>query len=316
MKSPAHFSTALETFVRFGATLDRWRDASGDGFSAIEPLLAPTGELSSAWPGRSASRPLRRIVDLGDDRFRAVCDEGLSEPVDLARDEIALWRAEERLLRDAICTALGLAKSRDALRPLPGLLRVGQWRFSQAAGCPVWLACSPAGSALVELLREAGATSGPLIVLLFTRAGWTAEAERAAPVERYMTAALDEVISDCEWVASDGWDLALGEFVKVAQIRVAGGLSTLKKKRIAQSGSTAAKLKDELRRWYRTARTHLLKTGEPLPAPELKSIAAACGLHPSTAGRWLNGAYREKDLELKLLWQSTGNADYIRQFRG
>lgn len=318
MRSPRPCSTAFETYARFGATLEVWRDACGDEFGAVEPLLVPTDGLASTWPGRLPSRPERRVIRVDEFRFRAVCDEGFSESIDLSREQVVLHRADERKLRSSLCAALELTVSRDELTPLPGLLRIGQWRYSQAAGCAVWIACAASPADLAESLRRASSDGRPSIVLLFTRSAWTEQAERAAPADRVLVVAFDEVLdaADGGWRASDGWDAALGAFVRAANIRVAPGFREHKKKRVAQTGQTPAKLKGALREWYRSAKPALLDRGELLPAPEVKLIARSAGVDPTTASRWLNGPYRDRDAELKVLWASTADERYIRQFKG
>ncbi len=317
MRSPRAFSTALETYARFGATLGVWQNACGDLFSSVEPLLSATDRLASKWPGRLPSRPERRVVRLDESRFRAVCDEGLGEPLDLTREQVVLYRADERAIRSAVCEALGLTISRDELAPLPGVLRIGQWRYSQAAGCAVSLACAASSNDLAEMLRATAADGRPHIVLLFTRTAWTTSPEQSAPADRVMVAAFDEVLEPGTdgFTASDGWDAALGEFMRAAKIEAAPGFRAQKNKRIAKTGQTPAKLKAALRDWYRGAKSVLHDRGDLLPAPEVQVIAGTAGVHPTTASRWLNGEYREKDAELKVLWGSTADEQYIRRFK-
>jgi hypothetical protein len=318
VRSPRAFSTALETYARFGATLDVWQNACGDGFSSVEPMLAPTDRLASTWPGRLPSRPERRTVRLDESRFRAVCDEGLSEPLELTREQVVLYRADERAIRSSLCEALDLTISRDELAPLPGVLRIGQWRYSQAAGCAVSLACAASSNDLAEMLRATVADGRPHIVLLFTHAVWTTASERSAPADKIMVATFDEVLEPGldGFTASDGWDAALGEFMRAAKIKVAPGFRAQKNKRVAKTGQTPAKLKAAMRDWYRSAKTLLLDRGELLSPPEVNLIARAAGVHHTTASRWLNGQYREQDAELRVLWTNTTDEQYIRRFKG
>jgi len=317
VRSPRAFSTAFETYARFGATLDVWRNACGDVFSSIEPLLAATDRLASTWPGRLPSRPERRVIRLDESRFRAVCDEGLSEPLDLTREQVVLHRADERAIRSAVCEALGLTISRDDLAPLPGVLRIGQWRYSQAAGCAVSLACAASSNDLAEMLRATVADGRPHIVLLFTRTAWTTSPEQSASADRVMVAAFDEVLEPGPdgFTASDGWDAALGEFMRAAKVEVAPGFRAQKNKRVAKTGQTPAKLKAALRDWYRGAKSALHDRGDLLPAPEVQVIAGTAGVHPTTASRWLNGDYKARDKELAILWKHIDDPEYIRSYR-
>jgi len=257
-------------------------------------------------------------VRLDESRFRAVCDDGFGDPLDLTREQVVLYRTNERAIRSAVCEALGLTISRDELATFPGVLRIGQWRYSQAAGCAVSLVCAASSNDLAEMVRATVADGRPHIILLFTRSCWTAGVERAAPAERVMVAAFDEVldVGSTGLEAGDGWDAALGEFMRAARIEAALGFRAQKNKRVAKTGQTPAKLKAALRNWYRGAKSTLLDNGKLLPAPEVQVIAGTAGVHPTTASRWLNGEYREKDAELKVLWGSTADDQYIRRFKG
>ncbi len=286
MNSPRRFSTAFETYARFGATLEAWRTACGDEFPAVEPLLAPTDGLAATWPGRLPSRPDRRVVRLDGARFRAVCDEGLSEPIDLSQEQLVLYRADERALRGAVCEALGLTISPDDLRPLPGLLRLGRWRYSPAAGCAVSLACAATPLELAELLRLAGSDGRPHIVLVFTRAVWAAEAERAAPADRMLVAAFDEVLEPAPGglAASDGWDAALGQFTKAAKIVAAPGFREQKKKRVAKI--RAAVTPWSTHRPISPARIGSIATTNDSGGESSVAISAVSGVRPWNARSW------------------------------
>lgn len=320
MKSPRPSSTAIETFARYGATLEVWRNRCGDDFALVEPLLCPTDGIASSWPGRLPSRPNRRVVHLDGSRYRAICDEGLSEPADLSRDQLVLYRVDERKLRSALCKALELTASRDDLRPLPGLLRIGQWRYSPSTGCPVWLACAATDQALAEHFRQVTAVpSGPSIVLLLTRSAWGTESERYAPRDRLLVATIDDAVSwsENEWSEAADWDELLGGFIEAAGIRVSGGFRAKKKKvKVAKAGGTAAKLKHEIKAWYRGAKEHLIEHGDLLPAPSRKELAKACGVSESTVSRWLKTKYAEEDRELHHLWAGVIDPARVRAFRG
>ncbi|WP_458789210.1 hypothetical protein [Adonisia turfae] len=319
MNPSSRFGISVERFARFGAPLTLWERALGDEFGAARPLLVSTNELAKVWMPTNPAHPRMRVIDFGDGRYRAVCDEDMSDPIDLTKPDLVYWRADEGRLRKMVCDTLGLSVSRDELRPLPGLLRIGEWRFSPSAGCPVWLACATTDTALAEQFRQAAAiTSHPSIVLLPTRSAWGLEAERYAPRDRFLTATIDEAIAadGTGWSETDSWDELLGGFVEAAGIRVSGGFRAKKKKeKVAKAGGTAAKLKDEIREWYVGARRHLLDHGELLPAPSRDQLARACGVSGPTVSRWLSTKYSERDKELKHLWGGVNNPDRVRDFR-
>jgi transcriptional regulator with XRE-family HTH domain len=320
MTRSGRFGTAIERFARFGAPLELWQRAMGDEFGAVEPLLMPTNELATSWVPPNPDHPRMRVVHLGGGRYRAVCDEDISEPIDLTREALAHHRADERRIRKLLCETLGWSASRDDLRPLPGLLRIGEWRFSPSTGCPVWMACAATGPALAEHFREARVVADrPSIVLTPTRDAWSAEVERYAPSEVFLVATLDQAIAwrDGAWVEAAGWDEVLGGFMERAGLKPVGGFRQRRKKvKVAQAGGTAAKLKAEIRAWYRGARKHLLDFGALLPPPSRADLARACGVSEPTISRWLNSRYAKRDLELLQLWSGVTDEELVRNYRG
>ncbi|RMF01206.1 MAG: hypothetical protein D6773_10395 [Alphaproteobacteria bacterium] len=260
-----------------------------------------------------------RVVHHKDGAIIAICDEGRSERIALTKDDTALYAVDLAALRGRICDTLQLRSARDPLGSLPGVLRVGAWEPKPSVRIPVVLLVVREEHALRVALHETTlAARNPIIVLTPTRDLWHDEALALAEERKALLAPACGLIvaRRDEWVASEVWDLNLGQFVQTAGIRIAGGFSNLKKKvRVAKAGATAAKLKAELRQRFQSARKHLLDTGDILPMPEVQEIASACGLHPSTAGRWLNGEYKSRDKELELLWSNISDPDYIRTYR-
>lgn len=319
MTRSARFGISLERFARFGAPLDLWRRAMGDEFASVEPLLMPTDELATSWVPPNPDHPRMRVVHLGGGRYRAVCDEDISEPIDLTREALAHHRADERRIRKLLCETLGCSASRDDLRPLPGLLRIGEWRFSPSTGCPVWMASASTGAALAEHFREARKVADrPSIVLMPTRDAWSGEVERYAPADLFLVATIDQAIEwrDGAWVEAAGWDEMLGGFMTHAGLKPSGGFRKRRKKaKVAQAGGTAAKLKAEIRMWYRGARKHLLDFGLLQPPPSRADLARACGVSDSTVSRWLSSRYAERDRELLHLWSGVTDEERVRQYR-
>lgn len=260
-----------------------------------------------------------RLVYHSDGAINAICDEGRSERQTLTKADTALYAADLAALRSRISGALNLRTARDAVGSLPGVLTVGRWEPQPSVRISVVVLVTREVNAFRMALHEVTlAARKPIIVLTPTRDLWHEGALAIVGERKAMLAPACEVIEARgeEWVASEGWDLSLGQFVQSAGIRITGGFSALKTRtRIAKAGGTAAKLKDELKQRFRSARKHLLDTGGLLPSPEVQEIAAACGLHPSTAGRWLNGEYKSKDKELSLLWQNIADPEFIRRYR-
>lgn len=317
---------SLEGFWRFlqarpgGAAVRlEWERRCGDGYAAVRPLLRATGASASIYPPPVAGRPPMRVVQHGDGSIVAICDEKRSERLALTKDDAAVYAVDLAALRGRACEALQVRTARDRLEPLPGVLRVGTWEPKPSVRVPVVLLVARDKHAFGIALHEVMlAGPKPMIVLTPTRDLWHDGVLALAEEQKVMLAPACELITarGGGWAASEAWDLSLGQFVQSAEIKIAGGFSDLKKKvRVAKAGGTAAKLKAELRERFRSAKEHLHNGGGLLPAPELQEIALACGVHPSTAGRWLNGDYKERDKELALLWEHIDDRDYIRAYR-
>jgi len=309
----------IELLASMGAPTAVWQREAGDAFGCIEALLAPTGRLAERWPGARAGQPSRRVVDYGDGRAAAICDQELSPPESLTPADRAMLRVDERRLRKLLAECFELRISRDDVPVLPGVMRIGDWAPKPAARFPVLLAVASTPGHLAELVvRVLDGYSKPEIVLTPTRAMWSERSDALADPKRITMVALEEVmnLSDGQLRTSSDWDQVLGVFMQNAGLTLPDSFSnTRKKMRVAKTGATAAKLKTELKDWYRPARAHLLESGELLPAPELQQLAEACGVHASTAGRWLNGDYRERDMELRLLWQNITDPEFVKPYR-
>lgn len=295
-----------------------WQRRCGDGFAAVRPLLRATGASASLYPAHVAGRPPLRVVRHGDGAIVAICDEKRSERLALTKDEVALHAVDLAALRSHLCDALRLRTVRDPLKSLPGVLRLGNWEPKPSVRIPVVLLVAREDDAFGVALHEATlAARKPVIVLTPTRDLWHDGALALAEERKAMLAPACELIvaRGDEWVASDAWDMSLGQFVESAGIRIAGGFSDIKKKvRVAKTGGTAAKLKNGLKAWGVGAKKRMRETGELLPLPEIKTLAQECGVNPSTASRWLNGRYSDQDKELKAMWAGAKNPDYVRRF--
>lgn len=309
----------IEVLASSGAPRTVWQRGSRNAFDAIECLLTPTDRLARRWPGARAGHPSRRIVDYGDGRAAAICDQELSPPLALTSGDRVMFRADERRLRKLLADTLDLVISRDDIRRLPGVMRIGDWSPKPAAQFPVTLAVAATPAHLAELVVQETATAvHPMIVFTPTRAMWSARSEAVALPDKVALVPLAEVLdwSDGSWMPSSGWDDYLGAFVQRAGIKLPPGFSTIRKKmRVSKASATGGKIKAEVKQWYGPARKHLLDSGTLLPAPELKDIAKACGVDQSTVSRWLNGKYREKDKELMLLWRNIDDSDFVRTYR-
>lgn len=260
-----------------------------------------------------------RIVDYGDGRAAAVCDEELTPAIDLTRADRVLYRPAESSIRQMISSGLGLTVSHDRLTTLPGMLRIGDWQPRRSVRFPCWLLVALSPAHLAELVLTAMPhRDGHAILFTLTRAMWSARSESVADPHRVAIVPLDDVLEwrEGRWTATAAWEEYLGAFVQDAGIRMPDGFSTLKKKsRVAKASGTAGKIKSELRGWYAGARQHLAETGELLPRPSLAFLADACGVSVSSVSRWLRGKCKNADREVVSLWNGMRDESCIRRYR-
>lgn len=221
MPPPSRSLRCLERFAHVGAPLADWRRETGNGFAAIEPLLAPSDRLALRWsrPGR----PSLRIVDHDDGRAVALCDEELTAPVELTRAERVLHHTDGRKLRTRLCQALGLHPSTEIVTPLPGLLRIGEWRPKPAHSIAASLAIASTHEHLAELIIDAGSTATkPTLLLTPTRAMWSARGDAVIARDKIVLVPLDDVIDERNgaWTRLPAWDAYVVSITKCERVTV------------------------------------------------------------------------------------------------
>lgn len=304
-------------YLSRGAPLADWHREAGPEFAAVESLLIATNALARRWsrPGL----PAMRIVDYGDRRVAAVCDDELTPAIDLTRADRVLHRPDESKIRQMVASALSLEVSRDRIAPLPGLLHIGNWQPKPSARFPCLLLAALTPPHLAELVVSAlPSQDGHAILFTMTQAMWSARSASVADPRRVAMVPLDDVLEwrGGSWAATAAWDEYLGAFVQNTGIKLPGGFSTLKKKsRVARASGTAGKIKSELRGWYPGAKRHLAEAGELLPRPSLAFLADACGVSVSAVSRWLRGKCKNPDREVVSLWNGMRDESCIRRYR-
>jgi hypothetical protein len=204
---PIRSLRCLERFAQLGAPLADWRREAGDGFAAVEPLLKDTDRLASRWsrPGR----PAMRIVEHEDGRAVAVCDEEVSDPIELTHADRVLRRPCEHQLRRRLCAALDLHVSNEPLTRLPGLLAIGEWRRNPPASLCAWLAVATSSAHLGQLVTEMATRAvRPTVLLTPTRSMWSAQTDASAAQGRLALVPLDDVLEaqGGSWTRSAAWD--------------------------------------------------------------------------------------------------------------
>jgi len=161
----------LELYASVGATLTDWKREAGEGFSEIEPVLVSTGQLARRWsrPGK----PAMRIVDHGNGRAVAVCDDELSPPVELTHSDRVLYRPDGKQLRKKLGETFDLSSSRVIEATFPGLMHIGQWRANPAVPIDVWLLVVGSQDQLVrQILDGLPSIQSPSMLMTPTRAYW------------------------------------------------------------------------------------------------------------------------------------------------
>lgn len=207
MPSPRRSLLCLERFSLAGATLADWQREAGDGFAVIQSLLRDTSRLAQRWsrPGK----PAMRIVEHGDGRAVAVCDEEMDGPVELSHADRVLRRPCERRLRSHLCGVLGLHETREPTTPLPGVLFIGEWRPEPVVSTRVSVVVSYSrGDLARHLLDVRQKAHRPAIVTTFTRQHWSESQDPAVADGRVVLVPLEDVLDerDGAWHRLSAWE--------------------------------------------------------------------------------------------------------------
>lgn len=197
----------LERYSLVGAPLADWRREAGAGFAVLQPLLRDTNQLARRWsrPGK----PAMRIVEHGDGRAVAVCDEDMDAPVELSHAERVLRRPCEKRLRSHLCRVLGLHETRESAAALPGVLPIGDWRPEAPVSIPVTVVVSCSCDDLARHLLEMRQKSHrPVILLTFTRQHWSPNQDPMLVDGRVVLVPLEDVLDerDAAWHCLPSWD--------------------------------------------------------------------------------------------------------------
>lgn len=197
----------LEQFAHIGAPLADWKREAGDGFGAIAPLLKETDRLARRWsrPGK----PAMRIVEHDDGRAVAVCDEDISEAIELSHSDRVLRRPCERELRKRLCTALGLHASNEPIVRLPEPVAVGEWRPKPSLALGAWLAVGTTSDHLARVVLDVAArVTKPAILMTLTRSKWSERSAALAAQGGLALVPLEDVldVKGNSWTRSSAWD--------------------------------------------------------------------------------------------------------------
>jgi len=197
----------LELYASVGATLADWKREAGGGFGAIEPILMPTGQFARRWsqPGK----PAMRIVDHGNGRAVAVCDDELSPSVELTHADRVLYRPDAKQLRKKLGETIGLSPSRVIEATFPGLMHIGQWRANPAVPIDVWLLVADRQDQLVrQILDGLPSIQSPAMLLTPTRAYWPSSSMESLLKDGVHLVPIDDVLieENGTWERLPAWD--------------------------------------------------------------------------------------------------------------
>lgn len=207
MPPPTRSLRCLERFVHLGAPLADWKREAGDGFAAIEPLLKETDRLASRW-SRPGS-PAMRIVEHDHGRAVAVCDEEVSDAIELTHADRILRRPCELQLRKRLCGVLGLHTSNEPAARLPGVLSIGEWRPRPPLSLRACLAVATTADHLAQIIVEmAPPVTKPLVLLTLTRSSWSVRSDALIAATKMALVPLDDVLDQigAEWRLLPAWD--------------------------------------------------------------------------------------------------------------
>jgi len=243
----------LELYASVGATLTDWKREAGEGFSEIEPVLVSTGQLARRWsrPGK----PAMRIVDHGNGRAVAVCDDELSPPVELTHSDRVLYRPDGKQLRKKLGETFDLSSSRVIEATFPGLMHIGQWRTNPAVPIDVWLLVVGRQDQLVrQIIGGMPSIESPAMLLTPTRAYWPSSSVESLLKDGVHLVPIDDVLieENGSWERLPAWD----EFVvHLAPDAVGCGPEQ-------GSGQGEAKLRSQVKRHNETEHHIIMALGE------------------------------------------------------
>lgn len=172
---------AIQTLRRFWKALEQipgaatdgreWRLLLGEEWPRASRYLRATGDRADAvsCPSPGGDECPRKVIDLGDGRYRAVCQARppLCDTLDLAVQDVTVLALDRpRLFRD-LAAALDSAPSAPARTSGDSVVEIGQHAVVAGISAPVFLVLPDPRDALRETdFRDAGLGRDPAIILL------------------------------------------------------------------------------------------------------------------------------------------------------
>ena len=173
MQTLRRFWNALEQIP--GGETDRleWQQRLGDEWQLASRYLQPTNDRAHAvgCPSPGGDECPRTVIDLGDGRYRAVCQARppLCEPLDLSARDIAIFALNRPRLFKDLAAALDSSPRTPKRATRDPIVEIGRHAVAAGVWAPVFLALPDPRDVLTEGdLRAAGLGHDPAVLLLLS----------------------------------------------------------------------------------------------------------------------------------------------------
>jgi len=177
---------ALEALPGLAAVTQEWKDRLGEDFDAGRELLRLTNRRAEAYPCPSPGGVgcPRRIVDHGNGRFVAVCNDHPKrcDRLVLTRQDIAVHELDARRLCVAIAMAFGVEPAFDEIAGLRHTYRVGDDHPEAGKRFPIYLTIQTDRASLRDVVARLCAATEPAFLLL-------------APTLRFVDVAMTDLLA-------------------------------------------------------------------------------------------------------------------------
>lgn len=174
----------LQTLRRFWKALEQipggetdgreWRLRLGDEWQLTSRYLMATGDRADAvsCPSPGGDECPRKVIDLGDGRYRAVCRArpSLCDPLDLSAQDVTVFAVDRPRLFKELAAALDSAPPAPVRASRDAVTEIGRHAIAAGVSAPVFLALPDPRDALgVADLRAAGLGRDTSVVLLLAQ---------------------------------------------------------------------------------------------------------------------------------------------------
>jgi len=161
---------ALEALPGLAAITQEWKDRLGEDFGAGRELLRLTNRRAEAYPCPSPGGVgcPRRIVDHGNGRFVAVCNDHPKrcDRLVLTRQDIAVHELDARRLCVPIAMAFGVDPAFDEIAGLRHTYRVGDYHPVAGKRFPIYLTIQTDRASLRDVAARLCAVTEVAFILL------------------------------------------------------------------------------------------------------------------------------------------------------